>query len=101
MVRYSKRLPQGNKDLGRLDSCNRIKVATDIESNRAHRCGISGADADGVCIVLAKLMEADRTEHISTIIKCRETQALLERYGNSDFRVENQQLSPALRNADK
>src|SRR5262245_27896248 len=70
-VRYSKRLPQSNKDLCRLDSRQRIQVAAEIDSDRAHRCCVAQADTDRVAVLICEVFESNTIEDVSAVIKRR------------------------------
>ncbi len=70
-VRCSKRLPQSNKDLCRLDSLQRIQVVAEIDSDRAYRCCLAQADTDGVAVLICEVLESNTIEDVSAVIERR------------------------------
>src|SRR5262249_43305569 len=76
-VRYSKRLPQSNKDLCCFNAGHRTQIAADVDPDWAHWCRISKANADRVAILTGKVLEPDTVENISAVIESDEAQTLL------------------------
>ena len=91
-VRRSKRLPQSDEVLSSFDSRRRVQVVTDIDSHRPHRSCVTYAEPERIRVLA---VEADGAEHVAAIVESHNAQALLDRHGYSEFRVEDEQLIPA------
>src|SRR5262245_52612793 len=67
-IRYSKRLPQCNKDLCGFNAGQRTQVVAKIHSDWSDWCRIPEADADGIAVVFREVFESDAVEDIASII---------------------------------
>src|ERR1700756_5412667 len=71
----SKCLSQGDVELSSFHSRDRVQISSDIEANRADWRLVPQADADRICIVSNKVVNANRAVDVTTVVEngCAET----------------------------
>ena len=73
----------------------------DIESNRPYRSCVTKAETDGIGIKVAEVFESNPIEDISAVIKRGEAQPFLDRQGNPEFGVQDEQFRSSGRDLDQ
>src|SRR5262245_31706772 len=91
-VECSKCLPQCNEELRCFNAGDRIQVAADIKSDRAHRRNVAKSHADVIAVLAHEVFEADPVEYISAVVEHCKSQVLFYRHREPKLRVQNQKL---------
>src|SRR5215469_4336569 len=65
----SKCLSQGDVELSSFHSRDRVQISSNIEANRADWRLVPQADADRICVVSNKVVNANRAVDIATIVE--------------------------------
>src|SRR3954463_344257 len=89
MALRSKCLSQGDEVLSSFDSRRRVQVVTHINTHRADRSGVPQSNPKCVRVLP---VEANRPEHISSVVEAHHSQSFLNRHGNAELRIEDEQL---------
>ena len=95
-VMRSKCLAQSNKDLCRFDSSRRVQVVADIDAHRPDRRLVAKPDADSIRVVRSKSAEPDLWKDVPAIVKCHQSEPLLDRKREPKFRVHDKKFAAAL-----
>src|SRR6185503_9527570 len=96
-----KRLPECDKDLGGLQSGNRIQVSTDIDPHGSHRRLITDAEAQGVTVIIEQTSDVNSIVHIAAVIEDHAPQPFLERYRKASLGIQDEELLPTDGNANQ
>src|SRR5260370_11294344 len=93
----SKRLPQADEKLRRIETRDRIQVAANIEPYRPDRGLITQAQAHGIAISRKEVLYADARVHVPSVIEGCSAQLGQDAQGKAELGVQDDQLRAANR----
>src|SRR4029077_1565367 len=91
----SKRLPQGDVELGSFHTRYRVQVAPDIEANGPYWRVVPQADTHRIRVIPNEVTDTNGTVDIPAVVENRCSQSLFDSQRKTEFRIEHEQLIAA------